>query len=160
MRFSLFLPAVLALALVAAGGHPKQTPAKHTMPASHLVSVKVDLDYRPHKRSTFGKLLGYEPEEVHVRAGDKIQFVNVDDENHTATGMSYTGQTAPANYKFQSDFTKPHGRIIDASEWSSGTLRAHGGKSQIFVAKRVGHYFYGCGYHIGQRQIGVIVVGP
>jgi plastocyanin len=92
--------------------------------------------------------------------GDKIQWVNVDDENHTATGMSYTGQTVPSNYTFQSDFTKQHGNVIDASEWSTGTMRAHGGKSQVFVAKRVGHYFYGCGYHLGQGQIGVIVVGP
>lgn len=120
----------------------------------------MDLDFQPHKRSTFGKIKGYDPAEVHVRMGDRIQWVNVDDENHTATGFSYTGQTIPANYKFQSDFTKARGRVIDASEWSTGTLRAHGGKSQVFVAKRVGHYFYGCGYHLGVGQIGVIVVGP
>ena len=95
-----------------------------------------------------------------MRMGDRIQWVNPDDQNHTATGMSFTGSSVPANYKFQGDFTKPHGRIIDATEWSTGNVRAHGGKSPIFVAKRVGHYFYACGYHIGIGQIGVIVVGP
>ncbi|MFN2448854.1 MAG: plastocyanin/azurin family copper-binding protein [Candidatus Baltobacteraceae bacterium] len=135
--------------------HVQRSPAH---PA--LVIIRIDLDFRPHTRSSFGKLKGYDPAEVHVHMGDKIQFVNTDDELHTATGMSYSGQTAPANYKFAGDFTKQHGRIIDASEWSTGNVRAHGGKSQVFIAKRVGHYFYACGYHLGVGQIGVIVVGP
>jgi len=151
--------AVLAAALVAASPHPAK-PAPHHGSTSHLVTIRMDLDFRPHKRSSFGKLQGYDPAEVHVHMGDKIQWVNPDDETHTATGMAYTGATVPGNYKFQSDFTKAHGRIIDASEWSTGNVRAHGGKSPIFVAKRVGHYFYACGYHIGNGQIGVIVVGP
>lgn len=120
----------------------------------------MDLDFQPHMRSRFGHVQGYNPAEVHVRIGDKIQWMNVDDETHTATGMSYTGQTVPAHYKFQGDFTEPHGHIIDASEWSTGNVRAHGGKSPVFLAKTVGHYFYGCGYHVGDHQIGVIVVGP
>jgi plastocyanin len=160
MRLRLLLPAVLVIGVAAAGAHAKQTSAKHRTPTPHLVMIRTDLDFRPHKRSSFGRLLGYDPAEVRVHMGDKIQWVNVDDENHTATGMSYTGQTVPSNYTFQSDFTKQHGNVIDASEWSTGTMRAHGGKSQVFVAKRVGHYFYGCGYHLGQGQIGVIVVGP
>ncbi len=151
--------ATLALALLGATPHAAK-PAPHHTSASHLITIRMDLDFRPHKRSSFGKIRGYDPAEVHVHMGDKIQWVNPDDEAHTATGMAYTGQSAPANYKFQGDFTKPHGRIIDASEWSTGNVRAHGGKSPVFVAKRVGHYFYGCGYHLGVGQIGVIVVGP
>lgn len=127
---------------------------------SRLVTINTDLDFKPHRRSNFGKILGYDPAEVHVHMGDRIQFVNTDDQIHTATGMSYTGQMAPAHYRFNGDPTKQSGRIIDASEWSTGNLRAHGGKSQIFVAKNVGHYFYGCSYHLGLGQIGVIVVGP
>ncbi len=152
--------AALAAAFVGATPHPAKPHQQHTIASSRLVVIRMDLDFRPHKRSTFGKVQGYDPAEVHVRMGDQIQWVNPDDETHTATGMSYTGQSVPANYKFQGDFTKPHGRIIQASEWSTGNVRAHGGKSPVFIAKRVGHYFYGCGYHIGSGQIGVIVVGP
>jgi plastocyanin len=148
----------LAFSLIGATPRP-QSPGHHTN-ASHLVIIRMDLDFRPHKRSTFGRIQGYDPAEVHVHMGDKIQWVNPDDQMHTATGMSYTGQTAPTSYKFQGDFTKPHGRIINASEWSTGNVRAHGGKSPVFVAKRVGHYFYACGYHLGSGQIAVIVVGP
>ncbi len=122
--------------------------------------VRMDIDFKPHKRSSFGKISGYDPVELHVHMGDRIQFVNPDDQNHTATGMAYTGDQVPANYKFQSDFTKPHGRLIDASEWGTGNVRAHGGKPPIFTTKRTGHYFYACGYHIGIGQIGVIVVEP
>ena len=156
-----------AVALSSAGAiAAKPTAAPHKAAAhgskmqSHLVTIKMDLDFKPHRRSSFGKILGYDPAEVHVHMGDKIQFVNTDDQAHTATGMSYTGQQAPAHYQFQGDSTKAHGRLIDASEWGTGNVRAHGGKSQVFVAKNVGHYFYGCVYHLGLGQIGVIVVGP
>jgi len=132
----------------------------HAAAHSSLVTIRMDLDFSPHKRSNFGRLKGYDPAEVHVHMGDKIQFVNVDDEIHTATGMAYNGATAPASYKFAGDYTKSHGNIIGASEWSTGNVRPHGGKSQVFIAKRVGHYFYACGYHLSAGQVGVIVVGP
>ena len=152
---------VLTLAISLLGAtHGTARPSAVHKQTSHLVTIRMDLDFRPHKRSSFGKLLGYDPAEVHVHMGDKIQWVNVDDEVHTATGMAYSGSTVPSHYKFQSDFTKPHGRIIDATEWGTGNVRPHGGKSPVFVAKRVGHYFYACGYHLGVGQIGVIVVGP
>lgn len=134
-------------------------PTRHAA-TSRLVTIDVDLDFKPHTRSSFGRLLGYRPAEVHVRMGDHIQFVNVDDEIHTATGMAYTGQSVPAHYRYNGDPTVRSGRYINASEWSTGNLRAHGGKSQIFIAKNVGHFFYACSYHLSQGQIGVIVVGP
>lgn len=147
-----------AIAALATAAAPKPKP--HPTSTSRLVMVRMDIDFKPHKRSSFGKISGYDPAELHVHMGDRIQFVNPDDQNHTATGMAYTGDQVPANYKFQSDFTKPHGRLIDASEWGTGNVRAHGGKSPIFTTKRTGHYFYACGYHIGIGQIGVIVVEP
>ncbi len=150
--------AALAISVIGATHTPK--PKYHEASTSRLVTIRMDIDFRPHKRSSFGKIEGYDPAEVHVHMGDKIQWVNPDDEVHTATGMAYTGGTVPASYKFQGDFTKPHGRIIGASEWSTGNVAAHGGKSPIFVTKRTGHYFYSCGYHIGIGQIGVIVVEP
>ncbi len=148
----------VAVAALTTAATPKPKP--HPASTSRLVMVRMDIDFKPHKRSSFGKISGYDPAELHVHMGDRIQFVNPDDENHTATGMAYTGDQVPANYKFQSDFTKPHGRLIDASEWGTGNVRAHGGKSPIFTTKQVGHYFYACGYHIGIGQIGVIVVEP
>lgn len=139
-------------------GHPQAHPGNHA--AHHVVTINMDLDFKPHKRSDFGKLQGYDPVEVHVHQNDQIQFVNTDDQAHTATGFSYTGQVAPAHYTFHGDPTVSHGRLIDATEWSTGNVRAHGGKSQLFVAKTVGHYFFGCSYHLGNGMIGVIVVGP
>jgi plastocyanin len=161
------MPTAVALVLLGTAAGAANKPAHHppaahhagTKQTHHLVTVNMDLDFKPHKRSAYGKLLGYSPVEVRVHQNDQIQFVNVDDEQHTATGMSYSGQQAPAHYVFQSDFTKPHGRIINASEWGTGNVRPHG-KSQVFVAKTVGNYFFGCGYHLGKGQIGVIIVGP
>ncbi|GAC1659606.1 MAG: hypothetical protein NVS9B12_13140 [Vulcanimicrobiaceae bacterium] len=166
LHLSRIAPSALALVLlsgvVAGAAKPEQhkAPPQHGQAAHHLVTINMDLDFRPHKRSDFGKIQGYDPAEVHVHQNDQIQFVNTDDQNHTATGFSYSGQVVPEHYKFAGDFTKQHGRLIDATEWSTGNVRAHGGKSQIFVAKNVGHYFYGCGYHLGNGHIGVIVVGP
>lgn len=162
MKRAAFLAASLfALGLLGAAPHPAKKSQPHRAPStSSLVVIRMDLDFRPHKRSSFGKVQGFDPAEVHVHMGDKIQWMNVDDEVHTATGMSYSGDTVPAHYKFQKDYTKQSGRIIDASEWSTGNVAPHGGKSQVFIAKRVGHYFYACGYHLGVGQIGVIVVGP
>ena len=153
---------VLTFLVGAAAASKSPSPAKHSnQPVVHaLVKINMDLDFKPHTRSSFGKLQGYDPVEVHVHQNDRIQFVNVDDQTHTATGMSYTGQVVPAHYLFHGDPTKSHGRLINATEWSTGNVRAHGGKSQVFVAKTVGHYFYGCTYHLGNGMIGVIVVGP
>lgn len=161
------LPAAAAVLLLAstagvAAGKAPAKPAPHhagTTQTHHLVTVNMDLDFKPHKRSQYGKLLGYDPVEIRVHQNDHIQFVNVDDQTHTATGFAYSGQRAPAHYVFQGDFTKPHGRIINASEWGTGNIRPHG-KSQVFVAKTVGNYFFGCGYHLDKSQVGVIIVGP
>ncbi len=151
----------LVLPLLLVGAKPAAHQPSHNKQIMHqLVKINMDLDFKPHRRSSFGKLQGYDPVEVHVHQNDQIQFINTDDQAHTATGMSYTGQTAPSHYQFHGDLTKSHGRIIDSTEWSTGNVRAHGGKSQIFIAKTVGHYFYGCAYHIGNGMMGVIVVGP
>jgi len=154
------LASAAAVALPASAAAPHHVQHHAAKPQSHLVTIRMDTDFKPHRRSEFGRLLGYDPAEVHVHMGDKIQFVNPDDENHAATGMNYNGQQVPKNYKFQSDYTAARGRIIDASEWSTGTVRAHGGKSQVFVTKKTGHYFYGCGYHQHEGMVGVIVVEP
>ena len=163
-HFKRFMPTAFALILlgtvVGAANKPSHPPAHPNTKQSHrLVTINMDLDFKPHKRSSYGKLQGYDPVEIHVHQNDRIQFVNVDDQQHTATGFAYSGQTAPAHYVFHGDFTQPHGRIINASEWGTGNVRAHG-KSQVFVAKTVGNYFFGCGYHLGKGMTGVIVVGP
>ena len=159
------LSAALALACALTASAAVSTPVaaagrSAARPQNRLVTIRMDIDFKPHVRSSFGRISGYDPVEAHVRVGDRIQWVNPDDQVHTATGMAYTGDTVPSHYTFQGDYTKPHGRIIDASEWSTGNVAAHGGKSPVFVAKRPGHYFYACGYHIGIGQVGVIVVGP
>ena len=169
-RTKMILNRIFAVVLVAswaissgaasAASGKKQMPRHNSRQTHHLVSINMDLDFKPHKRSSFGKLQGYDPVEVHVHQNDQIQFVNTDDQSHTATGFSFTGQVVPAHYTFHGDPTQAHGKIINQTEWSTGNVRAHGGRSQVFVAKTVGHYFFGCNYHLGNGMIGVIVVGP
>ena len=120
----------------------------------------MDLDFRPKTRPSEGKLQGYDPAVTTVHVGDRIQFVNTDDSVHTASGFAITGQVVPEHYKFAGDPTKATGRIIDTHEWSTGNVRAHGGKSQIFVAKTTGNFYYACAYHLGKGMRAVIVVQP
>jgi plastocyanin len=135
-----------------------QPKPAHTAGGHRLQIINVDLDFKPKVRPQYGKLRGFDPVVATVHMGDKIQFVNVDDTEHTASGFALTGQVAPAHYHFAGDPTVRKGRIIDAHEWSTGNLRAHGGKSQVFVTKNPGNYYFGCAYHLGQDMRGVIVV--
>ncbi len=134
--------------------------ARAAQPKSHsrLQIIKMDLDYRPKVRPEFGQLRGYDPVVATVHMGDRVQFINEDDMEHTASGFAISGQVIPAHYHFAGDPTMRKGRIIDAHEWSTGNLRAHGGKSQIFIAKNPGNYYYGCTYHLSQHMRGVIIV--
>ncbi len=84
---TLLMGAAIAALSIAATPKPKPHPTS----TSRLVMVRMDIDFKPHKRSSFGRISGYDPAEVHVHMGDRIQFVNPDDQNHTATGMAYTG---------------------------------------------------------------------
>ncbi len=119
----------------------------------------MDIDFRPHKRPTQGRLSGYDPVVTEVHVGDRIQFVNTDDNQHTATGYSFGGQTVPENYRFQGDPTVVHGSMIDASEWSTGNVRSHG-KSKIFNTGPTGIFYFACAYHQGRGMRGAIVVKP
>ncbi|MDQ2818234.1 MAG: plastocyanin/azurin family copper-binding protein [Candidatus Eremiobacteraeota bacterium] len=149
--------ALPALKMPYAAGTAAVRPQHHRN-ASRLQLIKIDLDYKPKVRPEFGQLRGYDPVVATVHMGDRVQFINEDDAEHTASGFALTGQRIPAHYHFAGDPTVRKGRIIDASEWSTGNLRAHGGKSQVFIAKNPGNYFYACSYHLGQNMRGVIVV--
>ncbi|MBC5809894.1 MAG: hypothetical protein GIW95_03435, partial [Candidatus Eremiobacteraeota bacterium] len=91
-RSAAFAVALATLsALVALPQSSQAAQQRHGQTVVHrLVIIRMDLDFKPHKRSTFGKILGYDPAEVHVHQNDRIQFVNPDDQNHTATGFAYT----------------------------------------------------------------------
>ena len=100
-----FMPTAVALVLLGTAAGAANKPAHHPAPAHHagtkqthhLVTVNMDLDFKPHTRSSYGKLLGYSPIEVRVHQNDQIQFVNVDDQQHTATGMSSPIRTAASS---------------------------------------------------------------
>jgi plastocyanin len=122
-----------------------------------LQIINMDLDYQPKVRPVQGKLTGYNPAVANLHVGDRVQFVNIDDLRHTATGFSVGGQTVPEHYKFAGDPTKRSGSEITAHEWSTGVVAAHG-KSQIFTVKLPGMYYYGCAYHLGNGMRAAIIV--
>ncbi|MBV8222039.1 MAG: hypothetical protein JO293_01645 [Candidatus Eremiobacteraeota bacterium] len=158
----LWFASLLCAAMVLSTAHlgARARAASSSQPQPHLRVVNMDLDFRPKTRPVQGKLLGYDPAVVNVHIGDRIQFVNVDDVVHTATGFTVSGQKVPTNYKFTGDATVARGHVISLEEWSTGTLRAHGGKSQVFVTKTTGNFYFGCAYHLGSGMRGVIVVTP
>ncbi len=135
----------------------KTVPAAHGVPAHRLQIINIDIDFRPHTRPEQGKLSGYDPVVAVVRVGDRVQFVNTDDIQHTATGYSIGGATIPANYRFEGDPTVPHGSVISTSEWGTGTLAPHS-RSKIFNTGPTGTFYYACAYHQGKGMRGAIVV--
>lgn len=147
--------------LLSLSGDQRQAAAAKQMRSSHrLQIINMDSDFRPKTRPSEGRLQGYDPAVAMVHVGDRIQFVNTDDNVHTATGFAISGQTVPEHYKFAGDPTSATGHIIDTHEWSTGNVRAHGGKSQIFVTKTTGNFYYACAYHLGKGMRAVIVVQP
>lgn len=154
----LFAGLLVATAVLSPTADHAANGAKAIKP-HRLLIINMDLDFKPHNRSSYGRLQGYDPAVAQVHLGDRIQFVNVDDANHTATGFALTGQVIPADYKFAGDPTVRKGNVVDAHEWSTGNVRAHG-KSQVFVTKTTGNFYYACAYHIGKGMKGVIIVKP
>lgn len=161
----------LTMAALGLAGLALATPAlaQHTVRAQHsapphrqtqhrLVEIKMDLDFKPHARTEFGKLEGFDPVVTQVHRGDRIRFVNVDDVRHTATGYSFGGGRIPANYKFQGDPSTPHGNTIDQSEWSTGNVAAHS-RSKIFQTGSTGTFYFADAYHPTDMR-GAIVVKP
>jgi plastocyanin len=151
--------ATAALLSTSAGSAQNQVPAAHGVPNHRLQIINMDIDFRPKTRPSEGKLSGYDPVIAVVHTGDRVQFVNTDDIRHTATGYAFGGPTIPENYKFQGDPSMPHGDMINASEWSTGTVPAHG-RSKIFNTGPLGTFYYACAYHQGQGMRGVIIVKP
>lgn len=137
----------------------QQTAHPHGKPAQHrLIEIRMDDDFKPHTRTEFGRLAGFDPVVTQVHRGDRIRFVNVDDIRHNATGYAFGGGKIPANYKFQGDPSTPHGTTISASEWSTGNVDAHS-RSKIFQTGPTGTFYFADAYHPTEMR-GVIVVKP
>ena len=158
---SLALAAAASLALAPAVQaqttvHAQTARHKTAAPAARLVEVRMDNDFKPKSRSTYGRLEGYDPVVTVVHRGDRIRFVNVDDIQHNATGYAFGGGRIPANYKFQGDPSMPHGSTIDRSEWSTGNVAAHS-RSKIFQTSATGTFYFADAYHPTQMR-GAIVV--
>ncbi len=96
------------------------------------------------------KLRGYTPAQVEVHVGDHIVFTNIDDEVHTATLRLADGFPATA--------MKASGHNI-SDAWSTGDVKPSG-ESPPILADKPGTYMYGCVHHIGDGQLGSIVVDP
>lgn len=133
--------------------HPSPRPQQH-----RLIEIRMDDDFKPHTRTEFGKLAGFDPIVTEVHRGDRIRFVNVDDIRHAAAGYAFGGGSIPANYKFQGDPSTAHGTTISASEWSTGNVDAHG-RSKVFQTGPTGTFYFADAYHPTQMR-GAIVVKP
>ncbi|MBV9439365.1 MAG: hypothetical protein JOZ24_05160 [Candidatus Eremiobacteraeota bacterium] len=142
----------------AAPGHQAK-PSRSPAPKHRLQVINMDIDFKPHTRPEQGKLAGFEPVVAEVHVGDRIQFTNTDDNQHTATGYAFGGQRIPSDYRFQGDPTVPHGDTINASEWSTGNVRPHSRASRIFKTGPTGTFYYACAYH-QKIMRGAIVVKP
>lgn len=139
-------------------GHAHDKSSPHAA-AHRLQVINMDLDFKPHKRPEQGKLAGFDPVVAEVHVGDRIQFTNTDDNQHTATGYAFGGQQIPADYHFQGDPSLPHGDTINASEWSTGNVRPHSRASRIFKTGPTGTFYFACAYHQKMMR-GAIVVKP
>lgn len=124
--------------------HGKQS---HAPIKNHLVTINMDIDFKPHKRPDQGKLGGFDPVVAEVHVGDRVRFTNTDDNQHTATGYAFGGQQIPGDYRFQGDPSVPHGDSIGASEWSTGNVRPHSVSAKIFRATTPGTFYFACAYH-------------
>jgi len=125
---------LLPLSLSQAGAAAQRAPA--------LVTIAVDLDV-PAVNTKYGKVGGFVPWVAEVHVGDRVRFINVDDEAHTATSVGIADD-------------KPHGDRLSAA-WSSGRLASEA-TSRTFLADKAGVYRYRCMIHAAQGQRGVIVV--
>jgi plastocyanin len=125
-----------ALALVALTAAP-------AMAKTYTIAIDLDI---PTVTTPHGKTLGYAPMETHVKVGDHVRFLNVDDEPHTATSPTIN------------DF-KAHGSRLSAP-WSTGSL-VQEQSSGLFLADKPGVYRYVCRYHLASKgQSALIVVSP
>ncbi len=139
------------------GGHHKAAAHRDRAPQHRIVTINMDIDFKPHKRPEEGKLGGFDPIVAEVHVGDRIRFTNTDDNQHTATGYSFGGQQIPDDYRFQGDPTKPSGDAIGASEWSTGNVRPHSVSSKVFMAKTPGTFYFACAYHQKIMRSAIVV---
>jgi plastocyanin len=102
-----------------------------------------------------GDARGFSPEVTNVSVGSGVQFVNVDNTEHTAT--SIPGATAfPAVSPFGVSALQPTANVGISGGWGAGAL-APGQMSQVFVVNQPGTYIYGCFFHYSGGMRGMIV---
>src|SRR5215472_2420090 len=104
-----------------------------------------------------GSTVGVKPDVIHVHVGDRIVFVNDDDDHHTATSL-LNAATFIDDPRWTDDALRPSG-AIGPGFWSTGDL-APGQRSQPLVAKTPGTYLYGCFFDYSAGMRGEIVVEP
>lgn len=102
-----------------------------------------------------GDARGFSPEVTNVSVGSGVQFVNVDNTEHTAT--SIPGATAfPAVSPFGVSALQPTANVGISGSWGAGGLEP-GQTSQVFVVNKPGTYIYGCFFHYSGGMRGAIV---
>jgi plastocyanin len=102
-----------------------------------------------------GDARGFSPEVTNVSVGSGVQFLNIDNTEHTAT--SIPGATAfPAASPFGVSALQPTANVGISGSWGAGALEP-GQMSQVFVVNQPGTYIYGCFFHYSGGMRGLIV---
>lgn len=144
--------AALALAACTPGGVATNGSSST---GAGVTIVKVSLAAFPPSQTPAGLSGAFSPATTTLGVGSTLQFVNIDNAQHTATAIP--GATSfPAGSPFDASAAgNPTGTIL-SSAWTSGTLQP-GAASQVITVDKPGTYLFGCFFHYGAPMRGEIV---
>jgi len=154
MRYrSLLLLVTALLCGCTAGG---ETPvAAGNASVTSVTRIDVSIAQFPLVDTPLGASRGYSPEVTNVTVGSGVQFVNVDNTEHTATSIPGT-TVFPATSPFGIAALTPSVNIPINGNWSAGGLEP-GQSSQVFLINQPGTYIFGCFFHYSGGMRGEIV---
>jgi plastocyanin len=120
-----------------------------------VTTIDVSIAAFPLESTPLGDARGFSPEVTDVSVGSGVQFVNVDNTEHTATSIPGT-TVFPAVSPFGVSALQPSANAGISGSWGAGAL-VPGQMSQVFVVDLPGTYIYGCFFHYSGGMRGVIV---
>jgi plastocyanin len=148
---------VLALALgcsgCTAGG--VFAPTGGGASVTSVTTIDVSIEAFALESTPLGDARGFSPEVTNVSVGSGVQFVNVDNTEHTATSIP-GATTFPATSPFGVSALQPTANVGISGSWGAGALQP-GQMSQVFVVNQPGTYIYGCFFHYSGGMRGLIV---
>jgi plastocyanin len=154
MRYrALLLLIVASLCGCTAGG---QNPvATGNANVTNVTRINVSIAAFPLISTPLGASRGFSPEVTNIAVGSGVQFVNVDNTEHTATSIPGT-TIFPGQSPFGIAALTPTSNVGIGGTWGAGGLLP-GQSSQVFLVNQPGTYIYGCFFHYSGGMRGEIV---